>query len=101
MLKESIPTCSASTASSTALRMAWSPPIGRPDSSTVTGRNVSRPNSSWCIVLTPQIDYLTTQTSEGRPVFHRRRRLAGSGDGDGGAGLRRRLDAEHAEQRVE
>src|ERR1700719_3816912 len=45
MLKESIPTCSASTPSSTALRMTWSPGIGWPFSSAVTAMNESSPSS--------------------------------------------------------
>src|SRR5262245_54771450 len=65
MLKESIPTASASTASSTAFRIAWSPPIGCPDPSTVTGRNVSRPNSSVDMAYSPLLvaDYLSGQTN--------------------------------------
>src|SRR6185312_10854994 len=46
MLKESIPTVSATTASWTVFRITWSPLIGSPAPSTVTGRNVSSPNSS-------------------------------------------------------
>src|SRR5258708_3990244 len=54
MLKESIPTASATTASSTVFRITWAPLIGSPASSTVTGRNVSSPNSSIgiaCVLL--------------------------------------------------
>src|SRR6185437_11538756 len=46
MLKESIPTVSATTASWTVFRITWSPLIGSPAASTVSGRNVSSPNSS-------------------------------------------------------
>src|SRR6185436_480476 len=46
MLNESIPTESARTASSTVLRMTWSPSRSCPDSSTVTGAGVSNPNSN-------------------------------------------------------
>src|SRR4051794_6178367 len=53
MLKESMPVASASTASSTALRITWSAPIGCPDSSTVTGRNVSSPNSRVVVIANP------------------------------------------------
>src|SRR4051812_4444960 len=45
MLNESIPTSSASTASSMVLRMTTSPASGRPDASTVTKTGVSSPNS--------------------------------------------------------
>src|SRR5438094_506944 len=45
MLKESIPTASARTASSTALRIAWSPLTGCPEWATVTGTTAKRPNS--------------------------------------------------------
>src|SRR4051794_29019999 len=74
MLNESIPTAAARTASSTALRMAWSPAIGCPDRSTVTGRNVSRPNSNVDITCSPLQDrlnsnYLSTQTNEHESVF--------------------------------
>src|SRR5215207_2106164 len=41
MLKESMPTDSASSGSSTVLRITWSPPTGRPERSTVTGRTSS------------------------------------------------------------
>src|SRR3979490_1276404 len=52
MLKESIPTASASTASSTVLRMTTSPLSSRPDSSTVIGTNESNPNSmSWALLI--------------------------------------------------
>src|SRR3954470_12730939 len=76
MLKESIPTASARTASSTALRIAWSPPIGKPDSSTVTGRNVSRPSSSVdiaCALLWVAVGSknLTSQTFADEWVFPR------------------------------
>src|ERR1700730_285385 len=51
MLNESIPTASASTASSTVLRMTASPLSSRPDSSTLMGTNESNPNStSWRLV---------------------------------------------------
>jgi hypothetical protein len=61
MLKESIPTASASTASSTALRITWSAAIGSPDSSTVTGKNVSSPNSKVSVIAdpAPQVSLLT------------------------------------------
>src|SRR5260370_13042554 len=45
MLNESMPTASASTASSTVVRMTTSPLSSRPDSSTVIGTNESNPNS--------------------------------------------------------
>src|SRR6266849_2917744 len=52
MLKESIPTASASTASSTVLRMTTSPLSSRPDSSTLIGTNESNPNSmSWTLFI--------------------------------------------------
>src|SRR5918996_2260754 len=54
MLNESIPTDSASTASSTVLRMTWSPSSCRPDSSTVMGANVSNPNSNSCVDIVDQ-----------------------------------------------
>src|SRR5260370_4780885 len=51
MLNESIPTASASTASSTVLRMTTSPLSSRPDSSTLIGTNESNPNSmSWTLI---------------------------------------------------
>src|SRR3982074_466042 len=52
ILNESIPTASASTASSTVLRMTTSPLSSRPDSSTVIGTNESNPNSiSWTLLI--------------------------------------------------
>src|ERR1700704_2420341 len=51
MLKESIPTASASTASSTVLRITTSPLSSRPDSSTLIGTNESSPNSMSCALL--------------------------------------------------
>src|ERR1700716_3373668 len=52
MLNESIPTASASTASSTVLRMTTSPLSSRPDSSTLIGTNESNPNSiSWTLLI--------------------------------------------------
>src|SRR6266853_747608 len=52
MLNESIPTASASTASSTVLRMTTSPVSSRPDSSTLMGTNESNPNSmSWGLLI--------------------------------------------------
>src|SRR6202011_2450513 len=52
MLNESIPTASASTASSPVLRMTASPRSSRPDSSTLMGTNESNPNSmSWRLVI--------------------------------------------------
>src|SRR5438128_10960772 len=59
MLKESIPTASARTASSTALRITWSPLIGRAASSTVSGTNVSRPHSSVDITCSLLLDCAT------------------------------------------
>src|ERR1700737_2748238 len=50
MLNESIPTASASTASSTVLRMTTSPLSSRPDSSTLRGTNESNPNSISCSI---------------------------------------------------
>src|SRR5260370_24670927 len=51
MLKESITTASARTASSTVLRMTTSPLSGCPDPSTVTKTGVSNPNSmSWLVI---------------------------------------------------
>src|SRR2546428_13933718 len=52
MLNESIPTASASTASSTVLRMTASPLSSRTDSSTLMGTNESNPNSmSWALLI--------------------------------------------------
>src|ERR1700680_1679864 len=52
MLNESIPTASATTASSTVLRMTTSPLSSPPDSSTLIGTNESNPNSmSWALLI--------------------------------------------------
>src|SRR5207245_792054 len=52
MLNESMPTASASTASSTVLRMTTSPLSSRPDASTLIGTNESNPNStSWALLI--------------------------------------------------
>src|SRR3982074_2200653 len=78
MLKESIPTASASTASSTVLRMTASPLSSRPDSSTLIGTNESNPNSmSWgllrddmllAVTNTPGIHFMAyAGTSQARP----------------------------------
>src|ERR1700682_2004895 len=50
MLNESIPTASASTASSTVSRITTSPLSSRPDSSTLRGTNESNPNSKSCSI---------------------------------------------------
>src|ERR1700687_5398295 len=50
MLNESIPTASASTASSTVLRITTSPLSSRPDPSTLRGTNESNPNSISCSI---------------------------------------------------
>src|ERR1700686_1776140 len=52
MLNESIPTASASTASSTVLRMRSSPLSWWPDSPTLMGTNESNPNSMSLVVIT-------------------------------------------------
>src|SRR4029079_10155624 len=85
MLNESIPTVSATIASWTVFRITWSPLIGSPAASTVTGRNVSSPNSSVFITcflpsgvafvrLGPQghaalSSYLSAQTSRFGALF--------------------------------
>src|SRR5260370_21165385 len=51
MLNESMPTASASTASSTVLRITTSPLSSRPDASRLMGTNESNPNSmSWALL---------------------------------------------------
>src|ERR1700730_15557601 len=56
MLNESIPTASASTASSMVLRTTTSPLSGCPDSSTVTKTGVSNPNSiSWLFIASSSL----------------------------------------------
>src|SRR5258707_7541798 len=67
MWKESMPTASARIASSTALRITWSPLIGSPPSSTVTGRNVSRPNSSIKFAPPLLLDHSNVLRSAGIP----------------------------------
>src|ERR1700722_8005139 len=70
MLNESIPTASASTASSTVLRMTTSPLSSCPDSSTLIGTKESKPNSmSWVVISVPLLrreKFLIAVWSRGR-----------------------------------
>src|SRR5580698_2382683 len=70
MLNESMPTESASTASSTVLRMTTSPLSSRPDSSTLMGTNESSTNSKyWLCISAPLVllkETLKTVCSRGR-----------------------------------
>src|SRR5712691_4029792 len=71
MLNESIPRESAKTASSMVLRMTWLPSTCCPDSSTVTGTNVSNPNSnSRADILVP---FVSVGSLAGRWRGHLRR----------------------------